>query len=179
MLTDYAGFGPGVLVALAVSLLVAPELARFLRVRLSLAWVLAFTFGVVLAATITPSREAIFGGATGSGRCDLSRIALIPLRDLRWPDESLLNVLLFVPLGVALGLCPPTRARRVAMLTAYLLPFAIEVTQLVVTQLGRACQSADVIDNLTGLTIGLLIGSLARRVWASRQRLERADRDLL
>jgi hypothetical protein len=44
------------------------------------------------------------------------------------------------------------------VLTAVALPFAIEATQLVVTSLDRACQSADVSDNLTGLALGVVAG---------------------
>ena len=45
-----------------------------------------------------------------------------------------------------------------------ILPFAIETIQLLATGLGRACQSSDVADNLTGLAIGLVIGVVARRL---------------
>ena len=47
---------------------------------------------------------------------------------------------------------------------ALALPFAIEATQLVVIPLGRACQGADVIDNLTGLVIGLMAGAVLGRL---------------
>jgi hypothetical protein len=45
------------------------------------------------------------------------------------------------------------------------LPFAIEGFQLVVTPLGRACQSADMVDNLTGLVLGLGAGWVAGTLW--------------
>jgi len=51
---------------------------------------------------------------------------------------------------------------------AIALSFAIETTQLLVLWLDRACQSADVVDNLTGLAIGLAGGIVARRLAAGR-----------
>ena len=46
------------------------------------------------------------------------------------------------------------------LLAAIALPFAIEAVQFAVTPLGRACQSADVVDNLTGLLVGLVAGTI-------------------
>jgi NhaP-type Na+/H+ or K+/H+ antiporter len=60
---------------------------------------------------------------------------------------------------------------------AVILPFAIEMIQLLATGLGRACQTSDVADNLTGLAIGLVVGVVARRLMrsATRSDLERSD----
>jgi glycopeptide antibiotics resistance protein len=77
------------------------------------------------------------------------------------------NVLLFVPLGLAIGLIPPSRRMAALGVAAVILPFAIETTQLLATGLGRACQSSDIADNLTGLVIGLVIGVVARRLGGS------------
>lgn len=46
---------------------------------------------------------------------------------------------------------------------AVALPFVIEATQLLVPSLGRACESADVVDNLTGLVLGLAAGAVVAR----------------
>jgi hypothetical protein len=40
------------------------------------------------------------------------------------------------------------------------LPFVIEAIQRQALVLNRSCQSADVVDNLAGLAIGLVIGAL-------------------
>ncbi len=53
------------------------------------------------------------------------------------------------------------------LLVAIALPVAIETTQLVIPALERGCQSADVFDNLTGLVIGLVLGTLARLLTAA------------
>ena len=50
------------------------------------------------------------------------------------------------------------------VVAAIVLPFAIETTQQLVLWLDRACESADVVDNLTGLAIGLAGGVVVRRL---------------
>jgi hypothetical protein len=50
---------------------------------------------------------------------------------------------------------------------AIALPFAIETTQMVVPVIERGCQSADVFDNLTGLAVGLAIGTIGRWLTAT------------
>ena len=121
--------------------------------------------GLIVAATLTPfvgtSSEAPI-----SGLCDLSRLGFAPLsRLVRVGDESL-NVLLFIPLGLAIGLLPASSARRALVLGGLALPFLVELTQALVPPLGRGCESADVIDNLSGLLIGLAIGLVAG--WLAR-----------
>jgi glycopeptide antibiotics resistance protein len=77
------------------------------------------------------------------------------------PGDIAFNVLLFIPLGLALGLLPPSKARVPLIVGALLLPAVIEATQLAARALDRACQSGDVVDNLTGLLIGLVVGGAA------------------
>ena len=122
------------------------------------------------AATLTPVLEStVFEiPAAGVGVCDFSRIGPAPLDALRSINEISLNILLFVPFGVAVGLLPIGRPKAVVVLAAIALPFAIEGIQLVATALHRGCQSADVADNLTGLIAGLIIGEAVRLVPAAR-----------
>ena len=75
-------------------------------------------------------------------------------------------MLLFIPLGVAIGLVPGSRRKAVLTGLAVLLPIAIESAQLLLPILGRGCQSGDVFDNLTGLLLGWLIGTGARLSYA-------------
>jgi hypothetical protein len=141
-------------------------------------WVLGFalvlSLGLVLSATVTPGLDAL-SGIGGSGVCDLRRVGPPPLADLVWPREALLNILLFVPLGVVIGLCPPTRARTVLAAGAIGLPFAIELVQMQVERLGRQCQSADVVDNLIGLGVGLALALLLRAVTGPVRRAGRSE----
>jgi glycopeptide antibiotics resistance protein len=153
-------FLPGTALFTLIGLLVARPLARWLQTHPVIAWGLVVSFGIVVSATLTPLRGVFNFAATG-GACDFSRIGLAPLDDLGEINDTTLNILMVIPLGIALGLLG--RSGRMALLiaAAVALPFVIETTQLLIPALERGCQSADVFDNLTGLAIGLAIGALA------------------
>lgn len=159
-LREYPGFLPGLAFSIVLAFIFAGRLGRSLRVSRAIAWGLIFGVGIIVAATLTPGGGVFRSGAEGSGACDLTRLSLAPLREVLRFGETGLNVLLFVPLGVAIGSMPGSRSKVALILTAIAFPFAIEAAQLVFTVLDRQCQSADVIDNLTGLAIGLAIGTL-------------------
>jgi glycopeptide antibiotics resistance protein len=93
-------------------------------------------------------------------------MGLAPLSELLRFNDASLNVLLFMPLGVSIGLMPRSRLKVIVFVAAIALPFAIETTQMLLPLLDRSCESADVIDNLTGLVLGLAggfaVGWLAR-----------------
>jgi hypothetical protein len=116
--------------------------------------------GLIASATLTPSREALRFGAVGTGTCDLGRIGIASIRDLIDLRDPTFNVLLYVPLGLAIGLFPWSRSKVALALAGIALPFVIEAIQLVAIGLDRACQSADISDNLTGLVIGLVVGTV-------------------
>ena len=166
-------FLPGVVIWVAVALVAGGRVGRALGVRRAVAFALIASLGIILSATLTPLRGALAFGTVGSGSCDLSRVGFAPLRDLLRPNEASLNVLMFVPLGVSIGLLPRSRLKVAIVVAAIVLPFAIETTQLLVLWLDRACQSADVVDNLTGLAIGLGGGVAVRRLAAAAVRQPR------
>lgn len=158
---------PGCLLALAVSILASGSVARRLGCSRPVAWLLLMSLGVILSGTLTP---LAVGGAlerSHPGTCDLSRVGFPSLLELVSPGDALGNILMFVPLGFAIAVLPRSRGKVAVVVCAVALPFVIEMTQLLVIPLGRACESADVVDNLTGLVIGLaagaLVSSLARR----------------
>ena len=163
-LEDFAWFWPGVLVSLALGIVFGRWLGRALRVPRAVATLLIFGAGLIASATLTPSREALTQGAVGSGTCEIARIGPASIAELLSFGDPTYNVVLFVPLGLAIGLIPASRRMAALVLAAVILPFAIETIQLLATGLGRACQSSDVVDNLTGLVIGLVIGVVARRL---------------
>ena len=163
-LEDFAWFWPGVLVSLALGIVFGRWLGRALRVPRTVATLLILGAGLIASATLTPSREALIQGAVGSGTCEIARIGPASIAELLSFGDPTYNVLLFVPLGLAIGLIPASRRMAALVLAAVILPFAIETIQLLATGLGRACQSSDVVDNLTGLVIGLVIGVVARRL---------------
>ncbi len=113
---------------------------------------------MVLAATVPPDGDGIHRGLSTLGTCDFGRIGPAPFNQYVHLSETGLNVILFVPLGLAVGLLKRTRARAVVAVLA--LPLAIEAVQASVPMLGRGCQSGDVVDNLFGLGIGFMIGLL-------------------
>jgi VanZ like family len=160
-LGDYPGLIPGIVLSGVLGLILCVPLGRALGIASLNAWLLIFGFGIVIAATLTPSREALAEGAIGTGFCDLSRFTPPGLDQILSFDDTSLNVILFIPLGIAVGCVPPRSHMAELILLGATLPFIIEAVQLLVTQLDRACQSADVVDNLLGFAIGLVVGLLA------------------
>jgi len=149
---------PGIALSAVLGLLVGRGVGRVFRTTPAVGWALVLGFGLVVSATLTPLRAGLDFDTTGIGTCDLSRMGLAPLRELLRISDPSLNVLLFIPLGFAIGLVPRSRRLVVLAVVAVVSPLAIEIAQLVLPILGRGCQSADVFDNLTGLGLGWLIG---------------------
>jgi hypothetical protein len=160
-------FWPGFLLSIVIGIAVAPATSRRLSIGRIHAAVLVASIGLIVSATLTPLRDAFVSGAVGTGTCDLSRIGPPPLRELIALNDTTLNLVLFAPLGLAIGLLPGQRPRRILLAFALVFPFAIETTQLLLPILDRGCQSADVVDNLTGLVAGFLVGA-GWRWWSSR-----------
>jgi hypothetical protein len=171
-LTDYALFWPVVAVTVIAAVVAGAWAARAGRGRAGIVSGLVFSLGLIAAATLTPSRDALLFGIPGTGTCDLSHLVLPGLGDLRALNETGLNVILFVPLGATVGFASVLRRRPAVIAGSIALPFAIELVQLIVTPLGRACQGVDVVDNLTGLAIGLVLGVIAATIV---RRVTRAD----
>ena len=175
LVRGYPGFLPGLAVSIGVAVLASRPVARALGSGRVLAAALVISLGVVLAATLTPSpfgpqrhvaRENLAQGYHPA--CDLSRIGPAPIAEYLTPDDTSLNVLLLVPLGATIGLLPSSRRKIAVLLLAAAVPFVVEATQLVVVPLDRACQSADVFDNLFGLALGLTAGGSAGWVLGRR-----------
>jgi len=162
-LGEYAGFLPGLVVTAGVTLAAAGRVARRLGARPRVAVMLLLALGVIVSATLTPSRGAVHGAIAGQlpggpGMCDLHRIR--PVAPAEFDADVGLNILLFVPLGFALPFLARTRWTLAIVAGAVVLPVGIETIQLLVPQLDRTCQSADVIDNLTGLVLGVAAGTV-------------------
>jgi len=158
-------FIPGVAVSVAVSLAVGGRVGRVLGARRALGSLLVVGLGIILSATLTPLRGSLDFDTVMRGSCDFSRMGLPPFSELRWMSDTSLNVLLFIPLGFSVALLPRSRRILAVIGGAVALPFAIEATQLLLPALSRGCESADVVDNLTGLAVGLaggvVVGTLA------------------
>ena len=158
---------PGLLLGLVVALALGPRIGRTLGTSAAVGVLLVVSIALIVAATLTPQSGALVLGARSDGSCDLT---IIPpwLSELLHPTDITLNVLLFVPLGVALGLLPRSSRRTALVAGAVLLPFVIESVQLVAPVLDRACEANDVADNLVGLAVGLLVGWVATRAGVVR-----------
>jgi glycopeptide antibiotics resistance protein len=146
--------------------LIGGVVARALDSRRAVATLLVFSLGVIVSATLTPlGGDLVLEGGT-SWTCDLSRLGFPPLGVFRGLNDASLNVLLFLPLGVAIALLPRSRRTVAVAIGALLLPVVVETTQLIVPALSRGCESADVIDNMIGLAVGF-IGGVALRALAT------------
>jgi hypothetical protein len=169
---------PGTLVFAIVGVFASGPIARALRTRRIVAWLLVVSLAMIVFATLVPLYGAFESAAGGRVGCDLSIWTPVSLDDFLAKNDRALNVLLFMPLGFALGLLPRSRRSALLLLGAITLPVVIEASQSLLTVLNRACESGDVIDNLTGLAVGwaaglvvgLVIGRLA--AWADAAPVE-------
>jgi hypothetical protein len=155
-------FWPALVFALALAALLAVPVAHLLRARVWVALFLLGSLALITASTLSPSVPAYFvlGART---ECVSDGFSPPGLADLVAFNQTGLNVLLFVPLGLACALLP--RWPQVALLSALAsaVPFGVELIQLAVPRLGRVCSTADAAANLTGLFAGLLGGLLLVR----------------
>ena len=163
-----AWFLPGVVSSLVVGVIAASSIARAFGTSRVLAWLLAVSLGVILSATVTPIDVALEGSGVGGRSCDVSRIGVLPLDQFLSLRDASLNVALFVPLGWATALIPNSSRKLLLILVVLALPVGIEIVQLWVPILGRGCESADVIDNLTGLALGFAGATAVRALQAVR-----------
>lgn len=153
---------PGLVLSAIVGLVAGRRVGRVFGASPAIGWGLIVGFGLIVAATLTPLRAGLDLENPAIGTCDLSRIGIAPLRELLRIGDTSLNVLLFMPFGLAAGLVPGSRRRNILVLVAVLSPVAIEAAQLLLPILGRGCQSADVFDNVSGFVLGSIIGASAR-----------------
>lgn len=160
-------FIPGAALSIVIALLACRPVGRWLGVGTGLAGAILLGLGVIVAATLTPLRGAFDFDAVRS-TCDLARIGPAPIREVLRVGDTSLNIALFIPLGCAIGLAGAAKSRPALIVAAIALPFAIEAIQLIAPILDRGCQSADIFDNLTGLAIGLGIGTTVRVLDARR-----------
>jgi glycopeptide antibiotics resistance protein len=152
---------PGCLLAIVVSTLASSRVAHWLGCGRPVAWALLMSVGVIVAGTLTPLAAGSALERSHPGSCDLSRIGPPSFQQLLGPGDALGNILMLVPLGFVIAVLPRSRRKAAVLLCAAAFPVVIEATQLLVIPLGRACESADVVDNLTGLVLGLAAGAVA------------------
>lgn len=171
----------GALVAGVVMAVVAVAMARRTGGVFALSAAGFFWWIVVIAlVTLVPATEAP-GWVAAEGRLDYCSTDIGgPAPEGFWifdGGQRLLNTALFVPAGV-LGAIAACRWRGgwvlVPLLVAGLAGYsaAIELTQLELARLDRACDLTDVIDNTTGAVLGVGVGvllALVLRPWRARR----------
>ena len=172
------------LLGTALSAAVCVVLALVLRRRLGFtAWTLAallWSLVVIAIITLIPASGAP-GIVPAEGRLDTCSFDIGgPAPDGFWifsGGQRLLNTVVFVPPGVLLVL---TAARwRIGLVTVPLglvllaaYSAGIEWTQLELARIDRACDVTDIIDNVTGAVVGVLVGlvlAVVVRPWRLRR----------
>ncbi len=166
--------GVGVmLVIIAVTGLAVAALTASLRRRFGLPWsvlcgLLLWSVVVIGVITLIPANGAP-GIVSAEGRLtECSWDIGGPAPDGFWilpGQQRLLNAVVFVPSGVLLVLVAArwrwawvTVPVGLAALAAY--STLIELTQLSLARIDRACDVTDIIDNVTGAGAGVVIGLL-------------------
>jgi hypothetical protein len=157
-------FWPGVAASILVAFAIGERVARWAGGTRLVGILMVAALGMVVAATLTPGREALESGMTGIGGCDVRRVTPPSVQELAAIPEVGLNMLLYVPLGLAIALLSATRRRTVIAMLALALPATIEGSQMIALSLDRVCESADIVDNMTGLVLGLAGGWLVTRL---------------
>lgn len=154
------------LVGLVVALLIWRPLARGLRWRSFPTLIALLSLAGASAMTLSP--RGWYGNHKSLERClpgTLGEIANSASK-VGGNMESLLNVGMLVPLGIALVVA----IRRVGWptLLVVVLPAVIEISQTIVP--GRQCSTADYLANALGGVVGIAVGVVIDRMWLARER---------
>ena len=129
---------------------------------------------VVFASVVTMSPPGVADkGVLDPGRsCALHAVDL-GLSAVAADDQRILNVLLLVPVGLFASVVASRSRDAVAPLVvagAAALPVVYETGQQVFRGLDRSCDTTDLVDNLTGVLLGLAAGALVVGLrWAARR----------
>lgn len=157
-------FLPGLAVSALVALIISPFVAHVLGTPRAVAFLMVVSIGAIAAATLLPAAGGLDMTAEHVGGCHTDRPWVAPLDHYLRPSEESLNVLLFVPLGIAVALLPRARRTLAVGIMLFGLSVAVESFQVLVPVLGRSCEIGDVVANTLGLGIGLLIGVCVRTI---------------
>jgi glycopeptide antibiotics resistance protein len=166
-------FLPGTALWAVGAVALSSRVARALRTSPAVTFLLLMSLGFVLLSTLTPTAAALAGDTDETMRCDLARVTFPTLSELQSITDTSRNIVLFVPMGIALGCLPASRRSLAVGCGAAVLPVLIELVQLAFPAFGRGCQSADVIDNLSGLFLGLGLAVACRAFTGALRRAAR------
>lgn len=164
-LQAHPGTAPAVLVVGAVAVLLSGPLSRRLhRGRVVSALLLVVT-AVPFVLTLTPNSDPGYA-------LQWCVTELRPVSDWGQGGEELANAVMLAPFGLLVLAVLSRRAAAVALALAAAFPFAVELAQYAVPRLGRTCETTDVVLNLAGLLVGVLLG-LPVRALTGRHRRDR------
>lgn len=170
LINDTPWLTKGLIVSALVACLLAFPAARVLRVPPVVGWLYVMAFGGILVTTWTPSLSDFTVRI-----CATSPLSPIRPHDLITMSTRSLNVFMFVPLAL-LSVLPRRRTALLATTSlAVALPFIVELGQYLFPHLGRTCSYQDVIDNLTGVVLGVIIGLLIRLTWSTLMQTRNTD----
>ncbi len=162
-------FWPSVAGSILIATFAAGPLGRRLSIGTGLAWLFLMSLGGIASLTLTPGFEAFV--EVHQRTCDFSLTGAPNLDAIRTINETSLNIALFVPLGASIALMARSPIKPVLAAGALALPLAIEAFQFAVPEFARQCQVGDIASNLTGLIVGLGIGSVLGAVVGRRTAL--------
>lgn len=154
---------PLVATSAVVALITALVLQKTRRAGAWLVAALIVSAALVVGITLTPN-AGIEDGSLVDPRFDRG-----PWGYLRQPeywlylDSRTLNVALFIPLGLTIGLLARGRSRWIALAVGLMLPWIIEGLQSALP-FNRDSQAIDLADNTTGFLIGFASGLIITTV---------------
>ncbi|MFD9124890.1 VanZ family protein [Kitasatospora sp. NPDC059571] len=169
-------FWPGAILSAVLAVVGSGPVGRLLRAHRVVGFLVVLALGGIVTLTLLPDTKLSLADNAryGAQECVLDGAGPHPLSELLTATQSSLNVALFVPLGLAVGLAGTWGRRAAAAAVALCVPLAVESVQYALPVLGRACDAQDVWDNLFGLFLGLLLavvcGPVARAAVRARRR---------
>ncbi|WP_412736580.1 VanZ family protein [Krasilnikovia sp. MM14-A1259] len=134
-----------------------------------IAFLLVLSIGGIVSLTLLPNPANDLVGIHPQWQCVADRWTP------GFTGEAGQNVLLFVPLGFTAAQLPSRKA--IAVVAA---PFLVEGIQFALPWLLRSCDSEDLVNNLTGLAVGFIVGlaiklPLSRLIQRFRSRFLASD----
>lgn len=163
-------YGGWLLVVVVVAALLAVPLARLLRSNPLVTGLLVMSLFAVVALSLAPSNTP----QAAAGVC-LRPVTLPVGRQILWPSDLTANVLMYLPLGVAVVWLRPRLVRLVAVVAALMVPLVVELAQKEIIAINRQCSLSDIIGNEVGLLVGMAIGAVLLLGWQA-VRPSRTDR---
>lgn len=143
----------GLLACMVLGCIFVPLIKKTTEQSLLFNWLLFVAWTGAVAFTLTPANTFNpLGGLCHSLNFNQWWEQLFVISDVS------LNVALFIPLGILIMFVK--KYKRFLIVGCFATPVLIELIQKFIEPLNRACQLSDVLANLIGLSLGVIIGYL-------------------